>query len=63
MAYLDVQICASPQAKGLCHDYVLRRWIKASGADGKQYTSCFGSITWNKWELHNSEAKIEIYSG
>src|SRR5882724_4425112 len=32
------------------------------GADGKWYPSHFGSITWNNWELHYSQAKIEIYS-
>jgi len=31
------------------------------GANGKQYPSCFGSITWNNRELRYSQAKIEIY--
>ncbi len=31
------------------------------GADGKQYPSCFGSITWNDQESRYSQAKIEIY--
>jgi len=31
------------------------------GADGKQYPSRFGSITWNEWESRYSQAKIEIY--
>src|SRR5882724_10646293 len=32
------------------------------GADGKQYPSHFGSITWNDQESCYSQAKIEIYS-
>src|SRR5882724_11957025 len=31
------------------------------GMDDKQYPSQFWSITWNEWELHYSQAKIEIY--
>src|SRR5882724_13627796 len=31
------------------------------GANGKWYPSHFGSMTWINWELHYSQAKIEIY--
>src|SRR5882724_7132868 len=31
------------------------------GANGKQFPSHFGSITWNDWESHYCQAMIEIY--
>jgi hypothetical protein len=36
-------------------------WILSQVSKGKQYPSCFESITWNDCELRYSQAKIELY--